>query len=200
MSVTSYITPLILACLNEAHSCGKQLRSDINFRFKRWFDSGKVSIRFNKIIYELTICIKMSSRDYYSEIKPISGSHIKLSKRYTSLAACGTIGSKMTVVTCFKSLYSIRHDHKTHPLTHWGRVTHICVGKLTNFGSDNALSPGRRQAIIWTNADILILGPFGTNFSEFLIVIHRFSFNKMHMKMSSAKWRPFCLCLNVLMA
>ena len=33
-------------------------------------------------------------------------------------------------------------------LTHWGRVTHICVSKLTIIGSDNGLSPGRRQAII----------------------------------------------------
>ena len=33
-------------------------------------------------------------------------------------------------------------------LTHWGRVTHICVGNLTTIGSDNGLSPGRRQAII----------------------------------------------------
>ena len=36
-------------------------------------------------------------------------------------------------------------------LTHWGRVTHICVSKLTIIGSDNGLSPDRRQAIIWTN-------------------------------------------------
>ena len=33
-------------------------------------------------------------------------------------------------------------------LTHWGRVTHICVGQLTIIGSDNGLSPGRRQANI----------------------------------------------------
>ena len=83
-------------------------------------------------------------------------------------------------------------------LTHWGQVTHICVGKLTNIGSDNGLSPGRRQTIIWTNAGILLIGPLGTNFSEFLVVFHTFSFNKMHLKMSSAKWRPFCLGLNVL--
>ena len=57
-------------------------------------------------------------------------------------------------------------------LTHWGRVTHICVGKLTIFGSDNGFSPERRQAIIWTNAGILIIGPLGTNFSEILIEIH----------------------------
>ena len=56
-------------------------------------------------------------------------------------------------------------------LTHWCRVTHICVGKLTINGSDNGLSPGRRQAIIWTNAGILLNRPLGTNFSEILIEI-----------------------------
>ena len=47
------------------------------------------------------------------------------------------------------------------PLTHWGRVTHICVSKLTIIGSDNGLSPDRRQAIIWTNAGLLLIGPVG---------------------------------------
>ena len=83
-------------------------------------------------------------------------------------------------------------------LTHWGRVTHICVGNLTIIGPDNGLSPGRCQAIIWTNAGILLIGPWGTNFSEILIGIHKFSFKKINLKMSSAKWRPFCLGLNVL--
>ena len=83
-------------------------------------------------------------------------------------------------------------------LTHWGRVTHICVGKLTIIGSDNGLSPGQRQAIIWTNAGILLIGPLGSNFREILIEIQTFSFKKMYLKMSSAKWRPFCLRLNVL--
>ena len=44
------------------------------------------------------------------------------------------------------------------PLIHWGRVAHICVGKLTIIGSDNGLSPGRHQAIIWTNAGKLLIG------------------------------------------
>ena len=83
-------------------------------------------------------------------------------------------------------------------LTHWGRVMHICVGKLTIIGSDKGLSPDRRQAIIWTNAEILLIGPLVTNVSETLIKIHTFSFQKMHLKMSSGKWRPFCLGLNVL--
>ena len=83
-------------------------------------------------------------------------------------------------------------------ITHWGRVTHICVGKLTIIGSDNGLSPGRRQAIIWTNAGILLIEPLGTNSSEILIGIQIFSFKKMSLKMSSGKWRPFCLGLNVI--
>ena len=99
---------------------------------------------------------------------------------------------------CSRTIY-FRWWHWQHPyLTHWGRVTHICVGKLTIIGSDNGLSPGRRQAIIWTNAGILLIGPLGTNFSEIWIAIEEFSFKKMHLKISSGKWRPFCLGLNVL--
>ena len=90
------------------------------------------------------------------------------------------------------------HCHCVNRLTHWGRVTHICVSKLTIIGSNNGLSPSRRQAIIWTNAGILLIWTLGTNFSEILSEIHAFSFKKMHLKMSSAKWRPFCLGLNVL--
>ena len=84
------------------------------------------------------------------------------------------------------------------PLTHWGRATHICVSKLTIIGSNNGLAPVRRQAIILTSAYILLIGPLGINFSEILIEIHAFSFRKIHLKMSSGKWRPFCLGLNVL--
>ena len=85
-------------------------------------------------------------------------------------------------------------------LTHWGRVTHICVSNITIIVPDNGLSPDRRQAIIWTNTGMLLIRTLGTNFSEILSEIHIFSFKKMHLKMSSAKWRPFCHGLNVLMA
>ena len=73
-------------------------------------------------------------------------------------------------------------------LTHWGQVTLLCVGNLTIIGSDNGLSPGRRQAIFWTNVGILLTGPLGTNFNEISIAIQTFSFKKMHLKVSSAKW------------
>ena len=85
-----------------------------------------------------------------------------------------------------------------HYLTHWGRMTHLCISKVTSIASDNGLSPGRRQAIIWNNAGILLIGPLGTNVSEILIAIQTFSLKKIRLKMSSAKCRPFCLGLNVL--
>ena len=89
----------------------------------------------------------------------------------------------------------------SNPLTHWGRVTHICVSNLTTIGSDNDLSPERCQAIIQTNAGILSIAPLGINFSEISMEIQTFSFRKMHLKSSSAKWRPSCLgpqCVNSL--
>ena len=45
----------------------------------------------------------------------------------------------------------------------------ICVSKLTTISSDNDLSSDRRQAIVWTNAGILLNGPLGTNLIEILI-------------------------------
>ena len=55
-------------------------------------------------------------------------------------------------------------------------------------GSDNGLSPIRRQAIIYTNAVVLSIGPLRTISSDFLLKIH-FSFTKIHVKISFAKWR-----------
>ena len=67
-----------------------------------------------------------------------------------------------------------------------------------NIGADIGLSPVRHQAIIWTNARLLLIEPLGTNFSDVLIEIHTFSFKKMRLKMSSEKRRPSFLGLNVL--
>ena len=98
--------------------------------------------------------------------------------------------------------HMFRRLMKFHPspyfLTRRGRATYICVSKLILIGSDNGLSPGRHQAIIWTNAGVLLIGPLGINFSEILIKIKTFSFKKMHLEMSSAKWRLFRLDLNEL--
>ena len=83
-------------------------------------------------------------------------------------------------------------------LTHWGRVLHICVSKLIIIGSDNGLLPCWHQAIIWANAGILLISPLGTNSSEILIEMHTASFKKIHLKLASAKRRPFFPGLNEL--
>ena len=59
----------------------------------------------------------------------------------------------------------------SHPswINHWGPVTYIRVAKGAIIGSDNGLSPDRRQAIIWTNAGTLLIQTIGTTFSEIFI-------------------------------
>ena len=83
-------------------------------------------------------------------------------------------------------------------LTHRGRVTHICVSKLTIIVSDNVLSPRWRQAIIWTIAAILLIRNLRTNFSEIFSEIHAFSlqkkaFENVVCKMASISSRPQCV-------
>ena len=72
----------------------------------------------------------------------------------------------------------------------------MCVSNLIIIGSDNGLSPARHQAISESMLDYCY--PLGTNFSEILIEILTFSFKEMRLKVSFAKWWPFCLGLNVL--
>ena len=93
---------------------------------------------------------------------------------------------KMLVYVCLSTELSSGYNLNTALLAYWGRVTHICVSNLTIIG--------RRQAIIGTNADFLLIRTSETNFTE----VHIFPFKKMHLKMPSAKWRQLWLGLNVL--
>ena len=80
-------------------------------------------------------------------------------------------------------------------------MTYIFAKKITIVGSEHGLSPGRRQAIFWTNARIVLIRTLGANLGEILSGIHAVSFKKMqkmHLKMSSVKWRQFSVGLNVL--
>ena len=115
--------------------------------------------------------------------------HWKISIHYT----ISVLNNDKNCKSIFKILIQPSQE-----LTHWGWVTHKCVNKLTIIGSDNGLLPGRRQAIIWTNAGILLIGPLGTIFNGFFIQIHIFLFQKIHFYMSSGKWLPFCHSLYVL--
>ena len=60
-------------------------------------------------------------------------------------------------------------------------MTNIRISKIITIGSDNGVSTDRRQAIISTNAGILLIGPLETNLREMLIEINTFSFKKMHL-------------------
>ena len=77
-------------------------------------------------------------------------------------------------------------------------MMHICVSILTTICSDNVLSPEQHQAIIWTNAGILLIGPLGTNFSEilieiFYIFIQENAFENIVCKMAGILSRPQCV-------
>ena len=77
-------------------------------------------------------------------------------------------------------------------------MTQICVSKLTIIVSDDGLSPGQRQAIIWTNAGISLIGTLGTNFSEFFyrnsyIFIQENAFENVVCKMAAILSRPQCV-------
>ena len=116
--------------------------------------------------------------------------------RIVSKARC----NRQVHSTAYRVVQTVKKTHTQHSttITHWGRVTHICIWKLTIIGLDDGLSPGRRQAILWTNAEILLILPLETNFSEIFIEIHTFSYSKMHLKMLSAKSRPLHLGPSVL--
>ena len=83
-------------------------------------------------------------------------------------------------------------------VTHWSRATHLCVSNLTINGFRSWLvgwpAPSHYLNRCWN----IINWPLAINFSESLSEIQIFSFKKMHLEMASAKWRPFCLGLNVL--
>ena len=77
-------------------------------------------------------------------------------------------------------------------------MTHICVGKLTIIGSDKGLSPVRHQAIIWTNAGLLLIRHTGTNFSEILIEIQTFFIQENAFENVVCEMASICLGLNML--
>ena len=49
-------------------------------------------------------------------------------------------------------------------------------------GASSDIMAIRRQAIIWTNAGVSLIGPLETNFSEIFVEMYTFSFKKMHWK------------------
>ena len=119
-------------------------------------------------------------------------------KKFTFSNHSNFLKSFLNIFSMMLFFWDIFSRNKILFLTHWGRVTHTCDGKLAIIVSDYDLSPGWSQSIIWTKVRISVNRTLGTNFSEILSEIHTFSFKKMYLKMSSSRWRPFCPSLNVL--
>ena len=87
-----------------------------------------------------------------------------------------------TISTAVPAVHSSDAVSCVSLLTHWIRATHICVSKLTIIGSDNGLSQGRHQAIIWTNAGKLLILSIGTSFCKILSKILHFLSRKYMWK------------------
>ena len=88
------------------------------------------------------------------------------------------------------------HSNKTNTMKHIHSLLHMTYLYVNSLRL-GALSPERCQVIIWTNAGILFIGPSETNVSEILTKVYTFWLKKMHLKMSSDKWQPFCLSPSV---
>ena len=74
-------------------------------------------------------------------------------------------------------------------MTHMN-ISHVSVNKAITV-SDNGLVPNRRQAIIWTNAGLLLIKSLNTNlnFIQTTMILYK----KMHFKkMAVILSRPQC--------
>ena len=109
--------------------------------------------------------LHLSRNVYYIQWKKNGDIYIHVTSNHSQcVTTIHEIGYK-----CKYIITIIRSQLQQCHLTHWGRVTHICVDNLTIIDPDNGLLPGRHQAIIWNNAGILSIGLLGTDFSEILI-------------------------------
>ena len=121
----------------------------------------RYSCYFKSIFPTWVFSFVLARRNFWKKYSQVAGDLWRHDAHVTSLlwASCSPLSSCL-----------VSH------LTHWGRATHICVANLTIIASDDGLSPGRHQAIIWTYAGILLNGPLGKNINEISIAIYTFSF------------------------
>ena len=141
-------------------------------------------------------CGFLSQKASNAECVSISWLH---HKRITANLVAMTIAFSMitSIYPWMDGSDGFNDDKVKFPLTHWGRVTHICVSKLTVIGSNDGLSPGRRKPL----SEPMLIGPLGTNFSEILnwnlyIVIQENAFENVIWKLAAILSRPHCLQCN----
>ena len=117
--------------------------------------------------------------------------HMRSSNVYVMLVV-NKHKSKENGTFCYENKRKFYRQYTFVMLTNWGWVTHICVSKLIIIGSDSGLAPSlylnQRWNIVNSNLKNKLLW-------NSYIFIHENAF-----EMSSGKWRPFCLTLNVLIS
>ena len=79
-------------------------------------------------------------------------------------------------------------------LTHWGRVTHICVSKLTTIGSDNGLAPNHYLNQWWNIVNWTLRNNLQWNFNwNSNIFIRKNALENVVCEMASILSRPQCV-------
>ena len=111
----------------------------------------------------------------------------------------------LKTIYCLVKFIIVPEDKKTTTVLHHGDICQqnglldglMQIGILMKTRKWNSMSPGRRQAIIWTNATILLVGLLPTHFSECFIEIQTLSLKKIILRMLSVKCCRFRLGLNI---
>ena len=157
------------AWMNQLCGCLDQMptieESTWHVLFWNWLTYDHISILY--MYYPVTLNMLSCFKDYKRYINILNHTLDLVWPKYMKLTLeqqymLSVLHSQYHAYWCigdFRSQRISRHDNDpqswnnlssvSEELTHWGRVTHICVSKLTIIGSDNGLSPGRRQAIVY---------------------------------------------------
>ena len=90
------------------------------------------------------------------------------------------------------------YTNHVNGLINWGRVTHICVSKINHHWSREWFVAWSAPSHYLNQCWIIVHWNLKNKLQWNLNKICTFTFKKMHLKMSSVKWRPFCLGLNML--
>ena len=107
---------------------------------------------------------------------------------------CSTKGG-VTMILFIQSFLTENIIIRTYSLTHWGRVTHICVGNQISLGPDNGLSaPSHYLNRCWDIVNWTIRNKFQWNFNRYsYIFIHENAFENVVCEMASILSRSQCV-------
>ena len=100
---------------------------------------------------------------------------------------------KHQYITC-KAYFQANMQRTLNGLTHWGRVMHICICKLTIIGSDNGLVTSHYLNQWWNIVNRTLGNKLQWNLNRNLYILIQGN----ALQNVVWKWRPFCLSFNEL--